>query len=201
MPNAAQVSLSGRNLGTFASYVDPWASCPACGASVFFYQSPNGGRVFFDQLGPPWPRHACTTGTSLPKVRLSSTDHPDAKRPPPSWIGAGWRPLLKATAADLTPDLMRLEGVYGEDAIHLYVPKFYLRALPAPIDELSSAPILIKVAESGVYRIEILGPGARPVVLMAYQSMADALSRAELKIPLRSKVVLLVNKKDRRPTR
>ena len=24
------------------------------------YQSPNGGRVFFDDLGWPWPKHPCT---------------------------------------------------------------------------------------------------------------------------------------------
>lgn len=41
-------------------YVNPNARCPVCGADVFFYQSPYGGRVFFDELGPPWPKHPCT---------------------------------------------------------------------------------------------------------------------------------------------
>lgn len=43
-----------------AGYVNPNARCPECGATVFFYQSPEGGRVFFDALGPPWPKHPCT---------------------------------------------------------------------------------------------------------------------------------------------
>jgi len=42
------------------SYVVPNASCPVCGKIVFFYQSPHGGRVFFDDLGWPWPKHPCT---------------------------------------------------------------------------------------------------------------------------------------------
>lgn len=42
------------------SYVNPNALCPVCGAKVFFYQSEIGGRVFFDKLGPPWPKHPCT---------------------------------------------------------------------------------------------------------------------------------------------
>src|SRR5688572_18159931 len=42
---------------TFASFVNPNARCPVCDAPVFFYQSPYGGRVFFDELGPPWPKH------------------------------------------------------------------------------------------------------------------------------------------------
>ena len=45
----------------FPSYVNPNAHCPVCGAEVYFYQSPYGGRVFFDELGPPWPKHPCTS--------------------------------------------------------------------------------------------------------------------------------------------
>jgi hypothetical protein len=45
----------------YPSYVNPNARCPVCGAEVYFYQSPYGGRVFFDELGPPWPKHPCTS--------------------------------------------------------------------------------------------------------------------------------------------
>src|SRR5580698_4295669 len=45
---------------TYPSYINPNARCPVCGAFVYFYQSPYGGRVFFDELGPPWPKHPCT---------------------------------------------------------------------------------------------------------------------------------------------
>lgn len=57
---------SGSNTRTtkpfrsFQSYVNPNARCPVCGEHVYFYQSPFGGRVFFDNLGWPWPKHACT---------------------------------------------------------------------------------------------------------------------------------------------
>ena len=42
------------------SYTNPNAKCPRCSASVYFYQSPYGGKVFFDGMGPPWPKHPCT---------------------------------------------------------------------------------------------------------------------------------------------
>jgi len=45
---------------TVTSYLDPNARCPVCGASVFFYRSPHNGRVFFDDVGWPWPKHPCT---------------------------------------------------------------------------------------------------------------------------------------------
>ncbi len=51
---------------SYPSYVNPNARCPVCSASVYFYQSPYGGRVFFDELGPPWPKHPCT---DIPEVR------------------------------------------------------------------------------------------------------------------------------------
>lgn len=41
-------------------WIDPNARCPVCGAAVFFYANRNGSRVFFDDLGPPWPKHPCT---------------------------------------------------------------------------------------------------------------------------------------------
>jgi hypothetical protein len=44
---------------TFESFIYP-TSCPVCGAPVYFYRSPYDGRVFFDDLGSPWPKHPCT---------------------------------------------------------------------------------------------------------------------------------------------
>jgi hypothetical protein len=46
--------------GTTAAFVNPNAKCPVCGVSVFYYQNEHGSRVFFDELGPPWPKHPCT---------------------------------------------------------------------------------------------------------------------------------------------
>jgi len=48
-----------RNSRT-ARFINPNADCPVCGAPVFFYQNESGSRVYFDELGPPWPKHPCT---------------------------------------------------------------------------------------------------------------------------------------------
>nr|WP_315228183.1 hypothetical protein [uncultured Albidiferax sp.] len=53
------------------SFINPNARCPVCSNPVFFYKSPNGGSVFFDALGPPWPKHPCT-------VSQSSADIPNS---------------------------------------------------------------------------------------------------------------------------
>ena len=41
-------------------FVCPNATCPVCKKRVFFYQNEFGSRVYFDELGPPWPKHPCT---------------------------------------------------------------------------------------------------------------------------------------------
>lgn len=49
---------------TSDSWINPNARCPVCNAAVFFYKSPSGGRVYFDALGAPWPKHPCVVGGS-----------------------------------------------------------------------------------------------------------------------------------------
>jgi hypothetical protein len=47
-------------------YVIPNTRCPVCGDAVYFYANEHGSRVFFDHLGPPWPKHPCTDNPRQP---------------------------------------------------------------------------------------------------------------------------------------
>lgn len=58
--NSGSRSQPAKPFRSFQSYVNPNVRCPVCGEQVYFYQSPFGGRVFFDNLGWPWPKHPCT---------------------------------------------------------------------------------------------------------------------------------------------
>ena len=79
----------------FSSYLNPNARCPVCGASVFFYQSPHGGRVFFDELGPPWPKHPCTDNAYAQGARQVVVRYvPLVATHQPSWKGDGWNLFL-----------------------------------------------------------------------------------------------------------
>lgn|GEM_PF-5256805 len=66
------------------SFTVPNARCPVCKQNVFFYQSVNGGRVYFDELGPPWPKHYCTD------VQRSASGYP-------KWKRSGWKPAFVST--------------------------------------------------------------------------------------------------------
>jgi hypothetical protein len=146
---------------TYPSYVNPNARCPVCGADVYFYQSPYGGRVFFDELGPPWPKHPCTDN---PVVRqhfssaesrakmLKSTPSPAQQSGAesaqqgevathitallPSWAEAGWMPFV------VTKIVPRLLGIEVEGKLF----------------ESSGEPILFRIVQESTdaryYRIE-----------------------------------------------
>lgn len=69
---------AGRSYSS--TYVNPNANCPECGAEVFFFQNEHGSRVFFDELGPPWPKHPCTDNSlgsrAFPMSAAGSTAPP-----------------------------------------------------------------------------------------------------------------------------
>lgn len=72
------LDISTKPFGSTLSYVNPNARCPVCGERVHFYQSPYGGRVFFDDVGWPWPKHPCTDNPrsqSETFERLNETAH------------------------------------------------------------------------------------------------------------------------------
>lgn len=57
--------------------------CPVCSENVYYYQNTQGSKVFFDQLGHPWPKHPCTVSkeqeskivtSNVKQVALSAFD-------------------------------------------------------------------------------------------------------------------------------
>lgn len=73
------------------SYTIPNAKCPICGEPVFFYKSENDGSVFFDELGPPWPKHPCTDNANnySPNEYNFSQSNPLRE-----WEKNGWIPVV-----------------------------------------------------------------------------------------------------------
>lgn len=63
-----------------ACFVNPNAKCPECGAQVFYYENAHGSRVFFDHLGPPWPKHPCTDRRSATTKVTAQCARPERRR-------------------------------------------------------------------------------------------------------------------------
>jgi hypothetical protein len=154
----------------YETYTTPGASCPVCGASVYFYQSESGGRVFFDQLGPPWPKHPCTdTGTASPRPSRLPVAVGGA-----AWQSDGWTPFLDPVALSYSPLLYRLSGQAGAAHLTIYVRK---AALPPSLDLrdlVGRSFIHARVNRDGSYLVSLLGPSLEPIELLAYTSEAQA---------------------------
>lgn len=113
---ASATGPSPSSLSSFASFTVPGAHCPVCGADVFFYNSPDGGRVFFDELGPPWPKHPCTdNGDAIRQV-----EKPSARSY--SWLLQGWHPLKVVSAVWVDPRIVQVNALYREVALRLFKP-------------------------------------------------------------------------------
>lgn len=151
---------SGR-LARYETYTCPNCTCWICGAKVFFYQSPFGGRVFFDELGPPWPRHACfaktdsalikapePSGYILPSVSPSSC--------PSVWSRDGWDPIeiISSALSDKKEDqdfyileVRRVAAAEGTLCLGAHLKKNIARDTPVFLRETDMI---------GVYEIDYL---------------------------------------------
>lgn len=146
------------------AYVNPNAKCPVCAAPVYFYQSPEGGRVFFDHLGKPWPKHPCTTNLSLEAVKVDflSLGRVDLK-------SSDWLPFIcnSIHPAPLMGDgVYVLEGLYDHTAIKLFCKVFGLHI---------RAPYLLKKSEHSdsnftVTTVKFDGDEAEPIEFHATRS-------------------------------
>lgn len=79
------------------SYTVPNARCPRCAALVYFYRSPYGGSVFFDDLGPPWPKHPCTASGE----RHIQSGKPVARTATTTQSADGWHPMQCQSIGEL----------------------------------------------------------------------------------------------------
>lgn len=73
LPRRDAIAFLKRNSAASISacYVDPNSWCPVCRAPVFFYSNQFGSKVYFDALGPPWPKHPCTDSPRFKRMGVS----------------------------------------------------------------------------------------------------------------------------------
>ena len=66
--------MIGPTHGSSCNAVTWPTKCPGCREPVFFFQCDCGSKVFFDELGIPWPIHDCDTSwaNNLIRTRDSS---------------------------------------------------------------------------------------------------------------------------------
>lgn len=116
---------------SYESYTNPNALCPVCKDQVFFYQSPDGGRVFFDELGPPWPKHGCTDNFSAP-VRIEN--YIAEERKIYGWQKKGWKPFYITGSKIIDISSIRVFGIFDGVERGIYIERLGIE------DELEIGP-------------------------------------------------------------
>lgn len=159
----------------YESYVNPNASCPVCGAPVFFYQSPYGGRVFFDELGPPWPKHPCTDNTSIPN-QVRSTGNASSvtvSRPTYQWQLGGWQPFLVTSVRPIDRAVLEIHGTFGENNVCLYIAKIIEHSGTG--DPISTKSIAhIRPSADGSFEISVVTNFGKVQTVIAFRMASEA---------------------------
>jgi hypothetical protein len=174
--------------GTVASYINPNAHCPVCGESVFFYRSPYDGRVFFDQLGWPWPKHRCTDNSGYIRRKALQSVAADSTAAEPVWRSAGWQPLLSAKVySDKERLLLTGDGPGGFLELHLQRAALIDRDSPIFVRELVDRPGMFEAtflrsdgfatleSKAIAFQTRVSGAG-EDAILKAAANEADALN-------------------------
>lgn len=149
----------------------PNSTCPVCCEPVFYYRNDWGSSVFFDHLGPPWPKHPCTDSSRpipfansklLPKNNPAIDD---------GWVNAE---LIDAIFHEDLICEFHCSLVEG-DKIVLYVSSSYVENI-ANIQFLSQESIcFLKPVSSDVFKISLLSDDLKVLNSYAYRNKEDAL--------------------------
>lgn len=141
-------NLGGASEPSYLSYINPSARCPECNALVFFYQSPYGGRVYFDELGPPWPKHPCTSNVPPSTIRRNILE----MTPPQieyQWQKEGWKPFacMDVRTTD-THNRTYIHGIFPDAGLPRSIAIDFARLMSAfghpPQDYLFSVNITVE---------------------------------------------------------
>lgn len=166
--------------GRRANFTIPNATCPVCGARVFFYQNDHGSRVFFDSLGPPWPKHPCTDQEQLRLPRAAASlqqprlkELPDATRKLLETIledradqGApvledGWAPFIVVRRSDRDgTSFFTVRPLAGADAKRLRVSTAARPDLPT-----ADETVYVRGLQLSFFSFELFEPVEVPITL------------------------------------
>lgn len=165
---------------SYESYTIPNASCPVCGDFVFFYQSPDGGRVFFDELGPPWPKHPCTDSKSRPN-RIADISVLSNPRDGYSWQKEGWDPYFINVVTRVDQNIIKLSGEF-EGAGKVVFTKRHLSHGFGDGDKITSSCIaFLKTNNDGGSLLSYISERGNEVNAACYRDALDIRSGESLR--------------------
>jgi hypothetical protein len=126
----------------------PNAFCPECRAHIFFVPGPKGGGAFFDQFGPPWPKHACTN-RSKPYSPYGRSGKPKLRNRRSEFEQNGWTPFFVRNVEFLGVGTI-IHGVALDDPMVFH---FGIRSLALSLDR--NRPIYFRTRKNALGIVEL----------------------------------------------
>ena len=146
---------SHKTYQTTESFTIPNSKCSVCHASVYYYEHPNGSRVFFDELGPPWPVHPCTaSGTYIQGKKRQPTrvSAPKSAR----WIQENWQPLKIEKCIEIqSGSAVQIQASTSSFKTQFELKSFILKQLRLNVYSINQALIQVKAIDSSQAKISI----------------------------------------------
>lgn len=174
-------------LATVTSFTIPNATCPVCSKPVFYYCNNSGSSVFFDELGPPWPKHPCTDNCNRnrPEPLLLVTDSVDCLSQA-EWQRNGWSLFKIVGAREIDRKTYQLKLFSSETMRRLSMYLFHKSIIDGAgaVYVFPDDPVaFVKKIKDGKYRVSALVKSLNSIEFDAYDS------RTGLNESLRSKGV------------
>lgn len=158
--------------GHIASYINPNAQCPVCGAPVFYYCNENGSSVFFDELGPPWPKHPCTNNST--RYAPQALEHHVRKSVDCGlqWVKNNWS-LYSVLATENVDSTAFKVFLKNEDAeIEVFIPKSDLEFYKY-IDIFPLSTTIFLNRNLRKKNLSLLSPMGKVLFVSAYDSLLN----------------------------
>ncbi len=160
--------------GSISSVTIPNARCPVCGELVFYYCNEYGSSVFFDELGPPWPKHPCTNRAAIAQPLVPSVGAITSYSRVPHWSRESWHLTVVGHVASIDNHVCEVsvrDKTSGADQL-MYATT---RQARGTIDIIGAFPkhalVFMRQVRSGVFSLTTLNRTLRPVQLDAFSSL------------------------------
>lgn len=171
----AKVSVSLQRAGVKSSedsfiptvprrYTKPNERCAFCDAPVFFRRLANGGSVYFDEPGAPWPKHPCTDQTSMFYLGTFSE------------ANGGWPQVTQLSVEAVDPGVLSLTGsLLGRDwSTFVRASAFGVTSTSAA--HISASFIQANAGPSGRFNLAVLTHDLRRRLVVGYPTAAITVS-------------------------
>lgn len=159
--------------GSIGSITIPNAQCPVCGDLVFYYCNEYGSSVFFDELGPPWPKHPCTDRAASVQPISSSARAATSYSRMPRWSVDGWHLAAVGHVTSIDKHVYEIgihDKISGADNV-LYATS---RQAIGNVDIIGSftnrALVFIRQVRHGVFALSTLERSLKPTQFEGFNS-------------------------------